>query len=45
MFTPGRSLSWAARVKLQAVITTKALSEAVKSACYLEHGFYLAELG
>ena len=41
---PARGRAWTAPAKLQAVITTAALSEADKSAWCREHGIYPAEL-
>ena len=41
---PARGRAWTASAKLQAMITTAALSEADKSAWCREHGIYPAEL-
>jgi hypothetical protein len=41
---PARGRAWTAPAKLQAVITTAALSEADKSAWCREHGIYPTEL-
>ncbi len=41
---PARGRAWTASAKLQAVITTAALSEVDKSAWCREHGIYPAEL-
>jgi len=41
---PARGRAWTAVARLEAVITTAAMSEAHKSAWCREHGVYLAEL-
>ena len=41
---PARGRAWTASARLQAVITTAALSQAEKSAWCREHGLYLTEL-
>ena len=41
---PARGRAWTAVARLEAVITTAAMSEAHKSAWRREHGVYLAEL-
>ena len=41
---PARGRAWTARARLEAVITTAAMSEAGKAAWCREHGVYAAEL-